>query len=382
MRKGITSSLRVGKWLSPAIIMLLAFFTILPSQAQSLDTTGTWLRVNRGFAKCAENIGDFAGEAEWFTDDFDVQKLINRRGEMYAYISYGNDGTNTSTCEAGLFRHDTTTNRWIKVAGPIGTSKVELYTNNTDILATASYPFSNKVSMFSTDYANNPTGWREINPIGGFTGNSIPGLGCEGSGYQAYPDIIGYIGDTLFAYDEAPCDGPNQIVKLFVPQNRRINPATDYDVAVVGDLPSDGIAASFGRSSSNVFSGIVVTEPIGGVFQYFTRSREQGSIFSVPDYLWVYDPRTIPADQYAGMLPYRTDRAVMGGFVYYISDNGTDGFELWKPDGTTRHTCKRYYRWRPDCQQGFSRLSYRINRSQRDIIFYSQKPIWFRALEI
>lgn len=131
----------------------LSAFSTNATYAQTIDT---WERVNRGFAKCA-NINGFAGEAEWFTDDFDVQQMINRRGEMYAYISYGNTGSNTAPCGAGLFRHDTVTNRWIKVANGLS-GGVVLYSNNTEIIATVGYP-SNATYRFTTDLLNNPSGW-------------------------------------------------------------------------------------------------------------------------------------------------------------------------------------------------------------------------------
>ncbi|NRA52282.1 MAG: hypothetical protein HRU12_24400, partial [Phaeodactylibacter sp.] len=195
-----------------------------------------------------------------------------------------------------------------------------------------------RLSILTDDYANYPTGWREINPIGGFNGTSIPGLSCAGTIYQDFPGIIGYIGDTVYAYDAAPCGGPNHIIKLYVPQDRRINPATDYSVEVIGDHPGQGLPQTFGRSSNSQLYDLVVTEPIGGVFQYFTRTASQGNIYSQPDFLWTYDPREMPANEFSGMLPFRTERVVMDGKLYYIGTDGTNGFELWKSDGTPSGT--------------------------------------------
>lgn len=60
--------------------------------------------------------------------------------------------------------------------------------------------------------------------------------------------------------------------------------------------------------------------------------------FKVPEFLWTYDPRPIPQASYPGMMPFRTSMAGMGTDLFFVHDDGVNGFELWKTNGITPGT--------------------------------------------
>lgn len=297
------------------------------------QTTDTWTRVNRGFAKCAV-IGGFAGEAEWYTDDFDVQRMVNRRGEMFAYIAYGNDGTNTTNCNAGLFRYDTVANRWFKVANNLSNT-VYLYTNNTEIIAVSGYP-NNAVYRYTTDLLNFPNGWQTIASL---RWDQIPNNGCQTT--QASNgiggDLTAYVGDTLYVVQYNPCGNSNQVVKYFVGGNYVVEFPQDIYVEILGDMPFQGIAQNNLRSSTHFYS-FDITEPIGGFFKYFQHNKYLNADFEITDYLWTWDPRRMPSALYPGMLPFRTDIVANGSDVFFVQDDGNNGYELFKTNGTQAGT--------------------------------------------
>ena len=313
----------------------LVVFTvlILALNATAQVTPDVWNRVNRGFAKCAV-IGGFAGEAEWYTDDFDVQQMINRRGEMYAYITYGNGGTNTAGCGAGLFRHDTVSNRWIKVANNI-TDKISMFTNNTEIIASSGYP-NNATYRFTTDYINFPSGWQTIISL---TWDKIPNNGCRTTQaeFGAGGQITQYVGDTVFVVQYNPCGNSNQVVKYFVGGNFVVEFPTDIYVDVMGDMPWQGITQTWLRSNDPHYD-FDISAPIAGLFKYFNTNKYQANYFKVPDFIWTWDPRAMPAAQYPAMMPFKTDIVGLGGNAYYTQDDGINGFEFWRSNGTSGGT--------------------------------------------
>lgn len=314
------------------VAMLWAVFLPLASSAQT--SVDTWERVNRGFAKCA-NLNGFAGEAEWFTDDFDIRQMIHRRGEMYAYITYGNNGTNTANCGAGLFRHDTVTNRWIKVANGLSGS-VRLFSNNTEIIAQVGYT-ANNTYRFTTDYLNNSSGWQTI---GNLTWNRIPNNECRGTGISdngVGGSIEAFVGDTIYVIQESPCNNNNQILKYYVGGNFIIEFPQDIYVEYLGDFPYQGLIQNRLKVLTHHYDYKII-EPVAGFFKYFQRNLYMNNAFSVPEFLWTYDPRPIQPASYPGMSPLRTSMTAMGGELYYVQDDGVTGFEVWKTNGTTGGT--------------------------------------------
>lgn len=320
--------LQRGRFLS--LVLLFTGSLTFEALSQSLDTTNYWLRVNRGFAKCA-NLNSFAGEAEWFTDDFTVTNTISRRGEIFAWIQYGNTGSNTSSCGAGLFRHDTTTNRWIRVATSLNGSPNWFASNNTDIFLYTNFP-DRGLYRLTNDYVGSPNGWQRI---GGFRGNELPGYACEGNNFVGMPgDFLQIVGDTIYLLQEWPCSGQNQIMKLFVGGDYIVNPLTDIFRDLIGDHPGQGITANWLRSAGGGVNRMSAVDPIGGIFRYFYTAQFMGSTFEIPDFMWTYDRRAISSASYSGLQPFRNATATMGGFLYYACDDGQNGFELWKSDGT------------------------------------------------
>ncbi len=125
--------------------MIISIFTLSNGWAThpDLDTADVWVEVNNGFAKCAP-IGESAGEAFCSQDQFRVVDMIHRQGSMYAYVKYvssddsENEPSNTAECSRGLFRHDTITNKWVRVANMTyesGYDRFQLRTNGEDIFA-------------------------------------------------------------------------------------------------------------------------------------------------------------------------------------------------------------------------------------------------------
>lgn len=318
---------------------LLAFFFCSSWQAQAQQSTDLsqldrWIRVNRGFAKCA-SLGNFAGEAEWYTDDFSIDRMIGRRNEMFAYISYGNGGTNTAPCGAGFFRHDTLTNRWIKVGNQPNGGLVSLVTNNTDIFMLAGYP-DNSLYVLSEDLVNFPTGWKRI---GNFTGNELPGNSCRGNqGVGIGGDILDAIGDTIYILQHAPCNNPNQILKFYVGGDQVVSPLTDISRELIGDLPWQGITQNWLTASAEQHTRIHASALIAGSFNFFNMQMYAGNTLENPYFLWAFDRRRMPNNEWNGMQPFRSDVAMMNGILYYVNDDGTNGYELWRTDGTTAGT--------------------------------------------
>ncbi len=324
--------LRKGKALS----LLLLFITLglTTARAQSLDTTNYWLRVNRGFAKCA-SLNSFAGEAEWFTDDFTITNTVSRRGEMFAWITYGNTGSNATSCGSGLFRHDTTTNRWIRVTTSPGATPSWFASNNTDIFVYFGFP-DRGLYRVNNDYVANPSG---LQRIGGFRGNELPGYACEGNNFVGVPgDFLQIVGDTIYLLQEWPCSNQNQVMKLFVGGDYVVNPLTDVFRDFLGDHPGQGITANGLRTATGGVNRMNAVDPIGGIFRYFYTAQFMGNNFEIPEYMWTYDRRPIASASYSGLQPFRNATATMGGFVYYTCDDGVNGFELWRSDGTLNGT--------------------------------------------
>ncbi len=243
----------------------------------------TWVRVNQGLAKCAE-IGEWGGVAEMNVDGMDFKKILDRRGETFLYLTYNSNGSNTSPCPGGLFKHDTVNSRWVKVAQPINGSFSDMFSNNTDIFATVSY---GQIIQFNPDYAAFPNGWETLTPPGGLRGSDIPGASCiQGLTWGIYGSgkFAQIAGDTIFFLIEAPCSGPNRIVKFNV-----LTKSITTDI--LGPFPHQGIPATNGATVG--MGRFIVTKPMGGIFKYFMSYPWFGSnnASRIPYYLWVFDPR-------------------------------------------------------------------------------------------
>lgn len=290
-----------------------------------LNQEDTWVRVNRGFAQCAP-LGGFAGEAEWFNDNFSIRKMINRRGEAYAYIEFP-----SSSCPAGLFRHDTVSNRWFRVANAFSGYR-DLHSNNTDIIFEVGYPNAG-IYKLNTDYVNFPNGWQLI---ARFNWNQLPNNGCR-SGMAdngVGGEIRAFIGDTIYVQQDHPCGNANQILKFYTGAGVVQFPNHIF-AEPIEDFHWQGNASTLPRLyNSDHFTNFFVTIPVGGTFKYFSYHRDMGNNFNTPDYLYTWDPRSMPATQYSGMAPYRTDMIELGGNILFTADDGTNGYELWKSDGS------------------------------------------------
>ncbi|MCS7003788.1 MAG: T9SS type A sorting domain-containing protein [Cytophagales bacterium] len=252
----------------------------------------TWIRVNEGFAKCASihngNDANLGGEAEQTVDDFTVEQLLSRRGEVYAYVTYGNAGSNPTACNGGLFKHDTVRNLWLKVAD-LAQAPSYVFTNGTDIFITQ----GNNILRYTTNYTSFPNGWQTV--VSNLKGNEIPGMSCIDNinfGEYTHLRFPQAVGDTIYAWAFNPCGNSNRIVKFYV-GGSSFNKATDISVTVVGTFPDEGLPQTCNTSSTGGISSYIVTAPIGGLFQYFFQRAFHGRDYSIPFYVWVYEPRNI-----------------------------------------------------------------------------------------
>lgn len=285
------------KWFDFHLAVLVVFFFINNSFGQ-IDT---WMEVNDGFAKCAP-IGQSAGYATWDRDNFDVEQMLHKRGEMYAYIKYDNDPSvdvngvkmstwNSEGCGEGLFRHDTVRNKWIKVAD-INTGRYgwfNLVTNGSDIFLLT----QGNVFVLNENYSQHSDGWKKINVSTLKKGEIYPGVNStcvnandvfsfsiEGSG--AGPNAIAAIGDTIYIIMLLEnCPNENRIGKFCIPKGT-------WTFDKVGKLPHQVEGASV---NNNHYIGITITSRIGGLFNYFMAYRRWGGNLCTPKYIWVFDPR-------------------------------------------------------------------------------------------
>lgn len=268
------------------VVALCVFTTFfLHPTAHGQLVLDKWENINEGFAKCA-NIGESSGNASISRDDFEVEQLIDKRGEMYAYMSYGNEGVNKASCSAGLFRYDSIRNQWIKVANPFptgyGTDK--LLTNHTDIFSLS----HGRVYMLTEDYTNHPTGWKKISkaphdPLTGlhvFTKSSCSPFNAH-EAYQFTHKEIQAIGDTIYVWGPSDCQEENVVLKFSV-----LSGTWTWDV--IGPLPHQ---AEGETNVSGQHYDLVFTSRIAGYFQYFVKYTWRGGTKCYPDYLYTWDPR-------------------------------------------------------------------------------------------
>ena len=145
------------------LAIFLVCFTFCFVPAQKFEE---WQKINNGFGKCVE-VGESGDSATWYEDDFRVEKLLRRREVIYAYITYG-DGTSHSgqkppqydsrDCPGGLFKYDTITYNWIRVANPVpvNNDKYEIITDHNEIFA-----FGNGI-VYQFDFEYDGDGWKKL----------------------------------------------------------------------------------------------------------------------------------------------------------------------------------------------------------------------------
>ena len=173
--------------------------------------------------------------------------------------------TNESECGRGLFKHDTITNKWIKVADyqyEYGYYRFNLVSNGNEI-----FGMNNGVvyKLVEDDYDTYPSGWKNITAPEQQE-NTASFVFEDGDCYSHTWTLIGgvgqmltldAIGDTLFAVvktaDPAKCN--NKFAKFSISSGRWSSV----------DLPS------FPNSGDP--DGIVVTDKIAGLFQVFVIDR-------------------------------------------------------------------------------------------------------------
>jgi gliding motility-associated-like protein len=245
--------------------------------AVSFAQKDTWVEVNDGFAKCAA-IGQSAGYAGWERDDFQVNNMIHLRGEVYASLEYGLNGSNTASCSGGLFRHDTLHAKWTKVAEkPL--NSLQLVTNGTTLYMLD----RGEVYEFTKDYSAHPTGWKKIS-ASKLTKSSVFGSCSEGNpadGYQFQNSEA--IGDTIYTVLESGkvgCWNYNQIGKFSTVSGQ-------WTFDRFGPYPHQLMSASNIKSYKLVFA-----DRIGGIFKYFVSYTRWGQEKCIPNYLWVWVPRS------------------------------------------------------------------------------------------
>ena len=279
--------------LSMALAGLLVAFCAQHAVAQAPVIFNQWQEVNQGFAKCAA-IGQSAGTADWRRDDFQVNSLFYKRGQAYAYIQYGSNGTVTSGCSAGVFKHDSVANHWVKVAEDIPRPYGRYVLVNNDIgIWTLT---DGKVYELTEDYARYPTGWKLISryPTNPLMNSQVYVGECGQSGsWQTYPFGGGYeagakaINDTIYvnmaARETGTCPSQNRVGKFCVTSG-----VWTFDI--IGPFP-DQLPGAPGGSQGGNSIGITFTERIAGTFNYFYSYNYWGNGQCIPNYLWVYDPR-------------------------------------------------------------------------------------------
>ena len=275
MQNNLTVKLFIATFFS--IFMFAESWAIHPD----LDTSDVWIEVNDGFAKCAP-IDQSAGEAFCAQDQFRVVEMLHRQGSMYAYIKYedsddsGNEPSNPTDCSRGLFRHDTITNKWVRVANMTwesGYTRFQLRTNGEDIFAIQQ---GIVYQLVEDDYDTYPTGWKNITD----SRHTPPGT---------YPDVGSYI------FEDSDCYGHTWCKIGGVGNMKTMDAIGDTIFAVVTSTDSkcnhkfakfsikDGIWSSVDLPpfpAPEDKSHFIVTDKIAGLFQVFYSTRS--GAFPIP----------------------------------------------------------------------------------------------------
>jgi hypothetical protein len=194
-------------------LFILVFFINQHNYAihPDLDTQDVWIQINDGFARCAP-IGQSAGQAWWAQDGWSFSQWVHKRGIMYAWIGYDNDNnpTNSASCRTGLFRHDTLTNKWVRVAHYpeyLGGyyKNMDLLSNGDDIFCVYSGSVWRLVEP--SDPVNYPIGWEliSVEPHRILTSGDVFGysnLDCMAGGFGR-ENQTGIFGNSNMAVIEA-----------------------------------------------------------------------------------------------------------------------------------------------------------------------------------
>ena len=148
--------------------ILSLLYLVISSTYGQITVLDQWERINDGFAKCV-NIGESSGEAEWFQDDFEVKHILDKNGQIYAYIEYDAydhlTPTNPAICTDGFFKFDSVTSKWTKVSNKIPSNGYGSYyehnviTNHFGIFYVED---GGKVYELTENYATYPDGWKQI----------------------------------------------------------------------------------------------------------------------------------------------------------------------------------------------------------------------------
>lgn len=263
--------------------LLLCTVLLWPIFVQAQPAVGRWEAVNDGFGKCAL-MGQSGTMADWAKDDFVIIGMTHMRNQSYVMVRYGGAATNTQPCNAGLFMHDTLTQKWIRVANDFPeagqTGRFFFLSNGQSIF----YLVRGRVYEHTRDYAQFPNGWKLIsrapnNPLTypqifpsscGLVSNGSADFNWRTSGEAA-------IGDTIFVM----FNGSNTNNCLNNPRIGKFSIRSgNWTIQELPTLPYNS-------------AELTITDKIGGLFQYFIRIQNVNNPRACyPDFVQVYDPRS------------------------------------------------------------------------------------------
>ena len=258
----------------------LIFAWLLLISHNSYAQKGTWIEVNDGFAKCA-GMNQTGGYATWDQDDFEIEDIIDRQGDVYAEITYNGEGTNTTPCGSGFFRFSDITNSWTKVANP-PPGRITV-TNHLDIFSLG----GGDVWQYTDDKNLYPTGWKMISQseLKGdmvFSNSSCSPFNIWEGFHFKYEESAAAIGKNIYVLmlAEKTCANENKVGIFDIEKGT-------WTLHDIGPLPHQGL----GSDVSSQHFDFRITEKIAGYFQYFISYNWWGKDKWIPNYVWVFDPR-------------------------------------------------------------------------------------------
>jgi hypothetical protein len=262
----------------------------------------TWYLANDGLAPCAATNGAPTGVYNLATHgNLNIRRWSHRRGEMYVEAIMNG-------CSDGWYKHDTTSNKWVRVADRITGqyASARFYTTNGENIFLL---FGGKVYQMieANEYNLYPNGWKEISAptFSPLVGSQVWSASCDDSGNDIFENgakvgdgadfAPSAIGDTIFATFMGTCSTERKIGKF------SIKSGTWSFITLNGGLPWEVFPANGALNFTAGWnrSQMIFTYPIAGRFQIFMKIEQPSnfgygnpspdSTVCIPSFVWAYD---------------------------------------------------------------------------------------------